>query len=321
MRKCMSWLVVCLLCAAPSLAQPRSSSAATAPAGPPLFEEVKETRFLFIPLTAEEARGAEGPLEFRVSFNGKPYVEETLSLEALQGTKEPSFELLATRPDLLDRLYDLSRDEGNQITVEIFLDGMSLRELSFAELLRNNRQLKAKPFHPVSAPSRVRDLSGNESPGPSGSPALMTAKGMQQDPACVNACTQAYYLCTGNDCFEDTDPQCIYCQEQYSNCLDSCPYVCVDPKSVREETRTVEVSSVSYGSTCYQDWWSNDPYWGSYYTYFNKTYRHTRVRITEYCNGSTSETTLSTWYSSQGCWEPSGYPCSWPNGKFNGWYC
>lgn len=268
---------------------------------------------LFFALTPEQAAKAGSSLEIRIALNGKPYLHEELTLGGKTGLDRLAFELLAARPDLREGLFELGRDRSLRITATALLDGAPIREFtSFGELLRYSRQLRLGSFQPTRAVSRVRHFlteSSHSQPD--------FTKGWQLDPVCTAACQDAYYSCVANNCSGNKEMDCPWCESQYVNCHNSCPSVCVDPMQVTEETRTELDFVTGAGSGCFMKYsWYNE-----IYAHFTEYYTHTRVRITEYCNGSRTEEVLSTWGSTRYCSTPTGWSCSNPSGHFSGWIC
>lgn len=126
--------------------------------------------------------------------------------------------------------------------------------------------------------------------------------------ACLNDCNDQYWDCQRNatcglriDC-----PECVQLEQ---DCIANCPgCTCVDPKSVTTETRTYLVGTYYYGWSCLNTVFGS-PY---YHDDIQYNYREDTVEVTEYCNGSTSETVISSRYFSYRCWSNTYIPCSFP---------
>ncbi|HYG62858.1 MAG TPA: hypothetical protein VEL74_09775 [Thermoanaerobaculia bacterium] len=315
------WSCSCVLtlCALPLVAQPRTPSlpadrAVPAPRG------VVDSRFLFFALTPELAAGTPESLAFRIDVDGQPFLVETLDLRQVRGAESFAFELLATRPDLRDRLHELGRDPKSRVVVQVAVDGAVVREFaSFGELLRYNREIK-RFLRPAAAPSEVYGPAAGESPKPAPL-ARLFEKGYQADPACLSQCQYEYQYCISGPCYE-AGASCVFCEDLYQSCLESCPIICVEPKSVTEYYTPWQTISTIYGSyNCYENWWENDFLWGTYYQHVSYSLKRDRVRRTESCNGQVTETVLSTQYSNSSCWQPTGASCYMPPSRFSGWSC
>ena len=315
MRRILLPVLALSLLASPLLAQPRASRDLSASpelravfSADPRLKEAVESRPLFFAPLADQLADAR-KLEFRITLNRKPHLEETLRL---QPGKEGAFELLATRPALLDRLYQLARERSNKLTVQVLVDDRVIHEFSsFQELVRYNRELKSKGFNPLPAASEVRDHTG-AAEEPASSPARpMTAKGMQPDPYCADQCYADYDRCYDGGWGCDYG-DCSRCQASLDQCLSFCPIVCVDPRSVSDSTNTAIVAYTPGVQECREHWWENDFQFGEWYTDTRITYKHTKVRRTEYCDGRVEQTVISVWYSYGYCWNRSYIGCSYP---------
>ena len=315
------WSLSCVLTlsALPLLAQPRTPSM-PADRAVPAPREVVDSRFLFFALTPELAAGTPETLAFRIDVGGQPFLVETLDLRQVRGAEASAFELLATRPDMRDRLYELGRDPKSRMVIQVAVDGAVVREFaSFGELLRYNGEIK-RTLRPAAAPSEVYGPGAGEAPEPA-SLARLFEKGYTSDPACVSQCQYEYQYCISGPCSE-SGASCVFCEDVYQSCLDSCPIICVDPKSVTEYYTSWQIISSSYGASgCYENWWENDFIWGDIYDQVIYTSKRDRVRRTESCSGQVTETVLSTQYSNGSCWQPRGASCLHPPSKFSGWSC
>jgi len=270
--------------------------------------EVAQSRTLFYKLTSEQAGQASGSLQFRVAVNGKPFVEETLTLKPVT-IQDAAYELLAKDPDTLGRLYTLSTDGANRIRVTVSLDGSVVQDLSFQEFLRYNAGLRQSRMQPQVADSKVNVLVPRVPPPIRGIDGLPT-KGVGPDPSCVANCDEQYNFCMDN-C--DQRGSCTYCSDYYNNCYYSCPQVCTEPKSVHNVT-TNEIVSVYYGAWyCFESRFQNDFYDGQYYQDTQYNYKTTTVRRTEHCDGTHTDEVLSVSYATAYCYSPTGLTCYYPS--------
>lgn len=120
----------------------------------------------------------------------------------------------------------------------------------------------------------------------------MAAAGELADAECVARCEDDYSTCEYDRC--DGRSSCPWCGDWFRQCLESCPTTCVDPKSVRELTLTELVGVTAFDRQCYIDPLSSSYQWE--YTLKRKTYKDTRVRRTEYCDGTYVDEVLSYSY-------------------------
>lgn len=276
------------------------------PAGAP--PEVAQSRTLFYRLTSEQAGRAPGSLRFEVSVNGKPFVEEALTLKPV-AIENAAYELLAKDPDTLGRIYTLAQDSATRVSITVSLDGAVVQELSFQEFLQYNAKLRQSRMQPQVASSKVNVLVPRViPPGRAGSGPLPT-KGVGPDPDCLAYCDEQYNFCVDN-C--DQRGSCVYCSDNYNNCYYSCPQVCTEPKSVHNVTSS-EIVSVYYGYwTCFESVFENDFYDGQYYKDTQYNYKTTTVRRTEHCDGTHTDEVLSVTYSTAYCYTPTYITCYYP---------
>lgn len=317
MRRILLPVFALSLLASSLQAQPRISrdlSAAPPPelravfSADPQLKEAVESRPLFFTPPADQLADAQ-TLEFRIVLNGKPYLEETLRLKR---GGVGAFELLATQPALLDRLYQLATNRANKLNLQVFVDGRAVHEFSsFQDLVRYNRELKIKGFNPLPAPSRVVDHTGSSETAAISPARPMTAKGMQPDPWCADQCYADYDRCYDGGWGCDYG-DCSRCQNNLDACLYYCPIVCVDPKSVKDTTSTSLVGVNPGFQECREHWWENDFYLGEWYTDTLRTFKHTTTRRTEYCDGRVEQQVISVSYTYQRCWSRTYLQCNYP---------
>lgn len=315
--KLFSFLAV-TLCALPLTAQTRTAGLSTPRSGQPalqvpdsaVMEEALASRFLFFALTPEQAAGTPESLAFRIDLNGQPFLEETLDLRQVPDAQSAAFEILATRPDLRDRLYALGSKRSNRVTLQVVVNGAVVRELaSFGELLRYNRGIK-RSLRPAAAPSEVRDLTGTQTPAAFADPlARLFEKGVYPEQWCADQCSADYDACPCD--YGD----CSRCDAQWQGCLSSCPTYCVEPKSVTSTNKT-DIIGMTYGpSECREHWWENDFQQGEWYQWITYQFKHYTLRRTESCNGTVTNQELNVSYSSQTCQSRTLAACSFPISK------
>lgn len=267
---------------------------------------------LFVPVPGEEGAG-ERSLKFQVRLNDRPFLTETLAVEATQD--DIAVELLARDSATLARLFRLAERPEARLSVSVLLDGSSIQELSFEEMATASAKLtRSRDFHPRPASSRVELFM----PEPSKPDFLSSAleKGMQPDPACEQVCNDDYLFCS-EVC--DQRGSCGYCWTNYQNCAASCPQVCVDPKKVYELTSLQLLGVVTHSTACYELPNQTDYHYGEWFDYSQYNWKSTRIRRTEYCNGTYSDQVVSVSYSSTYCHYRTRLTCFWPNTRLNSW--
>jgi hypothetical protein len=242
-------------------------------------------------------------LEFDVSVNGHPYLDETLTLPA--DAAGATFELLPGDTVHRDRLFKLAENWRKQISVTVKVDGKVVRELSFQELLASSRNLQRLPFRLGQVTQGTRSFS----PEASGAPRKDPLSGLLKD--CTTSCQSDFYSCMSSVC--PGQEECEYCNQEFSTCYSNCspPPTCTDPKSVSNYNTSTLTNVQWTGSACL----GNSPYdtifW--WYDHDNLTYRTDHYTVTTYCDGHSTSSYYST-YSSFYCWHPTYGQCFWPDG-------
>lgn len=216
------------------------------------------------------------------------------------------------QPALLDRLYKTAADRENRLTVEVLVDGRPVHAFSsFEELVRYNRELKTTSLNPLVARSEVRDYTGAAKAPAVSTAKPGTAKGMQADPACADQCYGDYDRCTDYGWGCDYG-DCSRCQNSLDACLSYCPIVCVDPKNSTIVNNDAVVAT-TYGVTeCREHPTESDFVYGEWYTNTRYTWKRTKVRRTEYCDGHVEQEVLSYTYWDVYCWTRTYSQCTSP---------
>jgi hypothetical protein len=200
------------------------------------------------------------------------------------------------------------------------LDGTVVRETSFRDLVTANRQLRQKGLTPLGLLSEVTDPSRSDAPfrPDLGGRSPLVAKSSEPDPECVQACYDTYGSCSSVEQINcECHPHCV------SQCINSCPHSCTEPLSVSERTVTEVTGGQLVDYFCYEDWFEWDFHDGHYYATYLVTYKHSRIRTTRHCDGSTTEEVIGVSYSSGYCsfqdfatcsypWSPNSYPPAGP---------
>lgn len=269
---------------------------------------------LFVRVPGGKAGAGERSLKLQVQLDGRPFLTEKLQVEATQD--DIAVELLARDSATRARLFRLAKRQGSQLSISVLLDGSPLHEMSFQKMLDASAKLiQSRDFHPRPAASRVEIFVPDPSKPDVRSPAM--SKGMQPDPECEQACNDTYITCYYEIC--DQRGNCSYCWTDYEYCVAGCPQICVDPKKVYEFTSTQLIGAVTYYSTCYELPNQTDYLWGERFDYRRYDWKHTRIRRTEYCNGTYSDEVLSVSYSSTYCNYRTYATCYRPDLRINSW--
>lgn len=244
------------------------------------------------------------PVEVEVLLDGQLSFSESFRMEMPESLEGRAVELLTTRPRELSRLGEIAVRELAAITVRILVDGVEWDARPFTELDEVSRQLQQGRLQ--LARLRFGDPSEPQVPLRQTSAAAT---------ACEDQCYDDYLLCIETECFPEII--CETCEVEHELCLENCnpppPPTCQDPKSVTYRTVT---TLVSYGPTgywqCFEDIFESDFYDGEWYEEWRYTYKNTRYKRTEYCDGTVTETVdqVSYWYSY--CWRPTYLFCYYP---------
>jgi hypothetical protein len=247
-------------------------------------------------------------LEIAIERGGELLASERFPLGA---DKQGDVEILARQPELLARVHRAVEKDGQRVRLSVRLDGVEVRGLSFNEAVTASRGIKQNGLAPVILPSL---LAGGARPAvsPRSASAVLPrsiTKGSTPDQACVDACYDQWGYCgsveqVGCDCY----PHCI------DQCIDSCPTTCTDPVSVSDRTEVSIVGATLVEYACYEDWFESDFESGHYYRTYQITYKHTTIRTTRYCDGSTTEEVTGVSYSTGYCSIRDQFTtCQYPN--------
>jgi hypothetical protein len=253
------------------------------------------------PLPASLVKESPSRLEIRVLLEGRRVARETVELPSPL-PKKAAVEVLAYYPEELRQLRKLESLRPGSIRVSLWIQDRLLGELPLGEL--EKRGARTASLTAVGSTLEVEMLLG-------ATRRTVAEKGYVRDPACVQQCDDDRLFCYEVIC--DPRGSCQYCEENYSNCVASCPQVCVDPKKVYRYT-TVSYVGSNFGSTrCFEDDWPYDNV-GLLYRYRENIYRERTYERTEYCNGSYSDRFISERYVVKYCYEFLGGSCVAPQG-------
>lgn len=285
--------VLCALVASPLAAQPglpmESPHLATASG----IAALPATPQLYVAARPEHLDGHR-VLSFEVRLNGRVHLWESVFLDTV-ATEGNAFEILAARPDLRAHLVRMAAQRGNRLEIRLLVDQEVIRRFpTWEAFLLYNQKLQAGGIQPRQVFSTVLDPSN-----PEGGVRNLTAKGVQQDPNCLNQCYLQYTECLnwgGSGC-----------ESQYETCVGSCPYVCVEPRSQTTSTTYGSWIGPSYtgNSGCYKPF----PNWQGYiYSEMVKSRQNTTTTTTTACNYTTS-TSSYQWTETKYCWSSTPLTC------------
>lgn len=240
------------------------------------------------------------PVEVEVLLDGELSFSESFRMEMPEALEGHAVELLTSRPEALPRLREIAARNLATVTVRVRVDGVEWDVRPFTELDAASRQLQQGGL-------RLVRLSFG-APSEPELPIQTSAAAI----TCESQCHDDYLLCIETVCF----PQiiCETCETEYQLCLDNCPEPpCQDPKSVTYRTVT---TLVGYGPTgfwqCFEDIFQSDFYDGEYYEEWRYTYKDTRYKRVEKCDGTVTETVDSITYWYAYCWRPTYLSCYYP---------
>lgn len=228
-----------------------------------------------------------------------------------------TLELLATAPDTLGRLYELAEEEGGLLSVTLLTDGLELRRLSFQDLVAYNREIKtATKLDVVPRKSKVVSALDRPAAGAPGRLISTTGKGLSWvlDQGCVNYCDDQFDRCQRAAACGFKDRRCDLCVEQHNTCVNNCwVQVCTDPKNVSESDEYELINVYYLGQECVQDPNLNTCVVDQY----QYSYKVSRVRRTEYCNGTSTSQVLYYSYETSYDEVSTQFSCSFATSSSN----
>jgi hypothetical protein len=198
-------------------------------------------------------------------------------------TSGPALELLSRESGRLEELYRLA-GSGHDVEVSVVIDGRAVRELSFAELVAYNRELKAsKGFRPLSLGSRIEDpLAAAAAPPP------VTTQ------AFCNTCEASFPGCAVRQCpwwnATMSPVICVPCWQVVQQCFATCTQPPCQPIVT---TRTVaQRIGTAYGAPL-----CRDTFFGQQPTIHITRFailKETTIQRTQNCDGTVVERVLAT---------------------------
>jgi len=243
-------------------------------------------------------------VEVEVLLDGQLSFSESFRMEMPESLEGRAVELLTTRPRELSRLREIAVRDLAAITVRILVDGVEWDARPFAELDAVSRQLQQGRLQ------LARLTFGDPS-----EPEVPLRQTSAAATACEDQCDQEWWDCIETECYPEII--CETCEVEHELCLDNCnpppPPTCQDPKSVTYRTVT---TLVGFGPTgywqCYEDIFESDFYDGEWYEEWQYTYKDTRYKRTEYCNGTVTEEVVQVTYWYYFCNRPTFLFCYYP---------
>jgi hypothetical protein len=280
-----------------------------------VLKEVADSKPLFFSLGSDVRVAGIRQIRFVVTLNDKLFVRETIAVPPGQAA-EGTFELLAARPDLLARLYT-AEGRNAKITVSVQGDGRDLKTSSFRDFVTYNRMIKTttrlqlrflKSEVEILDPAMVGTRGTRRGlPQPPGT----KSQGWTLDQSCVDYCEALRQDCLGSGAC-GTEIICTTCNDQYDSCVNSNCWVwtCVDPKSQSTSDSYELVNVYWYGGSCLEDIFNSLDWYNDYQLVYKK-YQNTH---TEYCDDTTSDSSVYLYDVSVSCSQPTGSGCSFSQG-------
>lgn len=294
-------------------------------AADPRYKEAAESKPLFFRVPDPGAR----EVQFRVTVGDRLYLDETVALpQPVTAKGSPAVEFLARDPQRLERLYALAANKVLPVKVSVAVDGKDVQAFSFDEFVQYNKSLKFSGLRPVAGESKLT-LRGADPPSRPAPDRIAAAP--QPDGPCEDQCWWDYQYCLegcqGGCPYPPcplplTSPRlpfpgdCSYCDEQYNNCVNSCPPPCTPGQVLGQTTysETQLVAIYGYYWECLNNWWDQNPYWGEWFQWTEWVYKTTTYRRTEYCQAPPTVEVIGVSYGSYFCQYPLYISCSYPWG-------
>jgi hypothetical protein len=223
-------------------------------------------------------------------LNGvRVYVEETIVLPPALNAA-PTIAFLANHPQELARVRMAATARPDAIRFTVSANGKLIVNVPFIEVDGGSERVADGGSVVGSSRSvtvRLRD------PRKTATNAI--------DPACEAECDQQFY-----DCYtycDERGPGCPWCQEQYSDCINSCPQICVEPKDVLTVySGWGYAGSINHGTICIN--------YSAAYLLWEDVYARNVYQRTVHCDDSYTDVYQGTQYSSTYCKEFIGPGCS-----------
>lgn len=254
-------------------------------------------------LAGEPLAPGQHELQFKVLADNRLFLDDLLRLP--QDAAGATFEILAGNATWRQRVAKLA-STTRRAEVQILLDGRLLRTFSLPAFLDYNRGLQLVPLTLRQPVSETWSLWAQEGTSP-----LPNVTTKDYDPVCWNNCDSNRQYCY------QTEPSCAYvdycdvCENQFASCTNGC-VVCTDPKSVSYRDQYFAGNPMWIGSECIHNYWDG----GTWYDYYRFTLRKCQVKVTQYCDGHTTEQYTGFCTDSTATCGAAGWQCYYPTTWF-----
>lgn len=310
MKNWMSRMCVCplFLFLIPCLAGPLAAKEAPSPEG--FLESLGSLekggdRLLFYELPQGIEANEGTTVDIRIQHQGRLFVHEKLTLGAVEPGARSAIEILGWNPEKLDELWRLAGEPGSRLKISITVNGRRVADLSFAQLSRQNEDLRQWGFQPVQATSEILSPHGDSS--------LLEVPQKTDQQDCFNQCADEYYYCAATCDPYDPHDECGQCRTNDQQCTSFCSGC---PYTGANQTQTVILSIQPTGyRTCqrdYRDLFSNQ---GWDYIPVNVNRKVTVYRLITRCDSTTYTQTVSVSYYTTPCWGRTLTKCPNPFGR------
>ena len=199
------WLSAVPLYATPPLASNGHAAAPTSQPTPFLTHLAHHARSLFFEL-APLAAAEPTVVAFSIDVRGQLFATETVTVQrspdaGAWGERE-GIELMSGSPSQLAEL-DRRAAAGDDVRVDVKLDGQRIAEYSWAELNARSAELVETGFRPLALQAETQST-----PGAKGASSLRNLFAATTTPVgCANDCDTAYATC-GDNCDSRPIPNC-----------------------------------------------------------------------------------------------------------------
>lgn len=241
-------------------------------------------------------------LTVEVLEDGRPVVRQTIELPA--GRSEASvIEVLADHPDRLRHLRKLEAALPRRIRLGMWLGDQLLEEISLHDLEEEMRSRTPLAEPAIGITRQVEFLAG-------GALSPSTAKSYEQgrDPVCVQECDNQRQSCYIDRC--DPRGSCDFCEDYYDSCVLSCPLAPNCPTTREYSTTTVTGQFFYNCLDCVDCFLGFGAFDGRIHQLSHRTLRTQTWREIRHCDGSTTQTLLSTFNHAENCWQQFNNDCS-----------
>lgn len=303
----MKRLFVLLLCALSLPAFAAGKSSLTVEMVPDVLAEKWTTEESTKIVTGVRGAGETGKYSLAASYYeaGKPIYTEIIEFRSA-GEQPILVELLAFAPQQRDAL--LNGYKNHSVTLE-HPDG-SVENLPFAHLLADSPDQLATGKVVVTPIS----VTSPKSPGSTDINAIFAASSTCDEYCCKDECDLYYNQCESGCGVAPAEDCLLRCEAQLADCYEDCEGC---PHVTEYWVTTLDSETYTYQSKCLDDHIFSGAKW---YEEMERTWKHTKYRETEECDGSYTTVVIQVTYSVDYCWKRTGFNCYSPdpNSQF---YC